>query len=134
MRIMVETAQRQEDPTYNLDLTQLRAWQKALDVPIAELIEEPDKEFSPLIQSRTQIFKLGKTVASVLKTTEEKDTRILAEMMQEQLAEIMPEAAEADAWQGKARYEKSKDPGISQVEVGALPEFVRDIVNINEEL
>ena len=48
----VRTLRRQEQETADLTLSDLHRWQEALDVPIAELVEEPGAHLSKSVMER----------------------------------------------------------------------------------
>ena len=99
LNIGVAEARRQEDPKTDLPLSQLYAWQRALNVPLAELLVDSHLELSAPIQQRAQLVRVMKTVASLLEYADTEPVRWLADMLFEQLTEIMPELTEIGPWQ-----------------------------------
>jgi len=88
----------QEQETSDLRLSDLRKWQKALDVPLAELIVEPDDGLSAPIMARARMVRVMKTVAAIRERSKSASIRRMAEMLSEQLIDIMPELAEVSPW------------------------------------
>ncbi len=88
----------QEQETTDLRLSDLRKWQKALDVPLAELIVEPDDGLSAPIMERARMVRVMKTVAAIRERSKSASIRRMAEMLSEQLIDIMPELAEVSPW------------------------------------
>ncbi len=99
LNIGVAEARRQEDPNTDLPLNQLYAWQRALNVPVAELLVDSHLELSAPIYQRAQLVRVMKTVASMFEYADSDPVRRLADMLFEQLTEIMPELAEIGPWQ-----------------------------------
>ena len=54
-----------EQETTDLRLSDLHKWQKVLDVPMTELIEENDEPLSRLVMERALVIRLMKTAASI---------------------------------------------------------------------
>jgi transcriptional regulator with XRE-family HTH domain len=98
MRIDVRRLRAQEDESADLMLSTLYQWQKVLDVPISELLVETNDPLSPVILQRARMVKIMKTVAAILERSESKGIRRLAEMLTEQLTELMPELKDISPW------------------------------------
>ncbi len=94
----VRSLRLQEQETTDLRLSDLRKWQKALDVPLAELLVEPDDRLSPPVMERARMVRVMKTVAAIYDRSKSPNIRRMAEMLREQLIEIMPELAEVSPW------------------------------------
>ena len=94
----VSTVRRQEDPNTDLSLTQLIRWQQVLDVPLADLLVEPGTTLSEPIRERARMVRLMKTAAAIQEQGDSIGVRRLANMLVEQLVEIMPELANISAW------------------------------------
>jgi transcriptional regulator with XRE-family HTH domain len=98
LRIDVRRLRAQEDESADLMLSTLYQWQKVLDVPISELLVETNDPLSPVILQRARMVKIMKTVAAILERSESKSIRRLAEMLTEQLTELMPELKDISPW------------------------------------
>jgi transcriptional regulator with XRE-family HTH domain len=98
LRIDVRRLRAQEDESADLMLSTLYQWQKVLDVPISELLVETNDPLSPVILQRARMVKIMKTVAAILERSESKGIRRLAEMLSEQLTELMPELKDISPW------------------------------------
>ena len=88
----------EEQDTYDLPLSQLYQWQKALDVPVAELLVESDASLSPPVLERARMVKLMKTAAAILEKSENPSIRRLTQTLVDQLVEIMPELKGVNPW------------------------------------
>jgi len=108
-------------------LTQLYKWRDILDVPVSELLINPEDTLDNPIKSRALLVRVMKTVRSILETSREKQIKWLAQTLFDQLVEIMPELKEVSSWPsvgqsrefkdyGQAIYRRF-DPGIEQAMV-----------------
>lgn len=88
----------QEDETCDLRLSDLLRWQAVLDVPLLELLVEPDMPLSRPILHRAQLVRLMKTAAAILECATAPRVRRLAENLVDQLTEWMPELKGVAAW------------------------------------
>lgn len=88
----------QEEETTDLRISDLHRWQKALDVPLSELLEEPRIELSGGIHERAQMVRLMKTAAAMLEAAESDETRQLARSIVDELVAIMPELKDVGPW------------------------------------
>ncbi len=94
----VRRLRAQENETNDLHISDLLKWQKALDVPVSELLEEPDTQLSRPVLERAQMIRLMKTAQAILERSTSTSIRRMAEMMVSQLTEIMPELKHVGAW------------------------------------
>ncbi len=81
--------QEQEDT--DLTLTELYRWQAALNVPVQELLIEPERALSEPIRTRASLIRMATTAKAVLKTSTTRVTRCLAQDLLHQLIDMMPE-------------------------------------------
>jgi transcriptional regulator with XRE-family HTH domain len=95
----VKELRRQEVPTCNLSLEELRQWQKALEVPLVDLLEDESQALSRPVNERAKMVRIMKTVVS-LSEASASNLRLerLTTMLREQLLELMPELAEIGGW------------------------------------
>ena len=94
----VRQLRMQEDESADLRLSDLHKWQGALDVPISELLVEPDSTLSPPVLNRSQLLRLMKTIKAIEQRAEASDIQRMATTACEQLTEIMPELREVSPW------------------------------------
>jgi transcriptional regulator with XRE-family HTH domain len=92
------TAIEQEQETADPRLSTLYAWQRILEVPIAELVEGSTARLSAPVLERARLVRLMKTAAAISETTQGNSIRRIVTMLIEQLVEIMPEFREVTAW------------------------------------
>jgi transcriptional regulator with XRE-family HTH domain len=93
-----EHVQRQEQEDCDLLLSELYKWQQVLDVPVTELLVEPNRQLSQPISKRAMMIKVMKTAATILEAAQHHETKALAQRLVEQLLEIMPELEGVSAW------------------------------------
>lgn len=97
--IEVKELRRQEEPTTDLTLSELRRWQKALEVPLVDLLEDESQLLSRPVNERAKMVRIMKTVVSLSEACSSNlRTARLATMLREQLLELMPELAEIGGW------------------------------------
>jgi hypothetical protein len=94
----IRTIRVQEQPTTDLRLSELYKWQRALDVPVAELLVETNEPLSRPVRERGALLKIMKTARSLLESARDEATRRMASNLVEQLLELMPELADVTAW------------------------------------
>ena len=94
----VRTLRRQERETTDLRLSDLHNWQKALDVTIAELVEEPGAHLSKSVMERAKMVRLMKTAVQMLEKAENEGMKCIAQVMVDQLIDMMPELEGVSAW------------------------------------
>lgn len=109
--ISVRQLREEEDPRSNLSLAALLRWQQALETPLAELLVEPDAALSPVIGQRAKLVRVMKTALSIRERARDQPTRRLAEMLCQQLLEVMPELAEENAWPSSGTRRGSNELG-----------------------
>lgn len=98
LKVDMHEVQRQEQPTTDLRLSDLYAWQSVLDVPMSDLLSEVGEPLSAPVLERARLLKLMKTAAAILEKAESNSIRRMAEMLVDQLVEIMPELEGVSPW------------------------------------
>ena len=106
----VEDIRSQEEESKDLPLSTLYRWAAVLDVPITELLIEPNESLSPPIMERAQVLRLMKTAKAILERGSP-PVRRMAQMLVDQLIEIMPELKDATAWPAVGRRRDGSDLG-----------------------
>lgn len=94
----VHQLRNQEGETTDLRLSDLYQWQRVLDVPIIDLLVEPDSSLSRPVLERARLVRLMKTVAAIREQATSASIRRLAQTMIDQLIEIMPELKDVGPW------------------------------------
>lgn len=101
----VGTVKSQENENADILLSTLYEWQEVLEVPVTELLVEADEPLSMPVMKRAQLVRLMKTAAAILQRSQQVAIRRMAEMLVDQLVEMMPELAGVTPWHavGKRR-------------------------------
>jgi transcriptional regulator with XRE-family HTH domain len=109
--ISIREVERQEQPSSDMLLSDLHRWQKVLGVPVAELLDESDGGLSPPVLLRVRLLRAMKTVRSIQERARQVSMRRLAEMLVDQLVEIMPELKDTAAWPAVGPRRPRRDLG-----------------------
>lgn len=94
----LRTAREQEEETADLRLSDLYRWQQVLDVPVSELLADAEEGVSASILRRARMVKVMKTAQAILERAPSAPITRMAQMLVEQLTEVMPELEEVSAW------------------------------------
>jgi transcriptional regulator with XRE-family HTH domain len=113
LNIDVEQVQQQECTATDLPLSVVYAWQKVLDVPVAELLVEADEGLTTPILERSQLVRLMKTVLAISEQARQESIRRMAQTLAAQLVEIMPELAGVGPWHTVGKRRRLNELGIA---------------------
>lgn len=93
----------------DIPLSRLYQWQQILEVPIADLLVESEEPLSAPVLRRAQLVRLMKTASAILQRSQQLAIRRMAQVLVEQLIEIMPELADVSPWHavGKRTQDES---------------------------
>jgi len=108
----VATVRLQERETADMLLSRLYEWQKALDVPVAELLVEAGDPLSTPVLKRAQLVRVMKTAQAILEQAKQVRVRRMAQMMVEQLTELMPELAQVGPWHAVGKRRRRDEYGV----------------------
>lgn len=97
MGIDIRSYKQIENPYRDLTITELSAVQKALDVPLADLLVDRQGLASP-VQERAKLVKAMKTAVAIREVKASPRVDRMAKMLCEQLQDIMPELEEISGW------------------------------------
>lgn len=98
MGVPPEQVRREEAASADITLSSLHRWQKALEVPVGELLVEQNAPLSGPVLNRARMLRIMKTVRAISESTQEAGVSRMVAMLESQLLEIMPELAEVGAW------------------------------------
>ncbi len=98
MGVPVRVARAEEEGSYDLQISDLRRWQRVLGVPMEDLLCEPQDSLSRPVMERAQLVRVMKTAAAILETAPTPRMARLAQTLVEQLVEIMPELEQVNPW------------------------------------
>jgi transcriptional regulator with XRE-family HTH domain len=121
----VRDIRKQEDEATDLRLSDLFRWQAVLDVPLTELLVEPDAPLSRSVLDRARMVRLMKTAVAILECATTPRERRLAQNLMDQLTEVMPELKGVAAWHAVGQR-RSLDEYGRIVDRSISDEFFRD--------
>src|SRR5689334_10509387 len=107
----VTEVRTQEDEQADLLISELYRWQAALEVPIEELLAEPQDSLSPRVMMRAQLLKVMKTAMAMRRQARSEAERRLGRLLIEQLLEIMPELKEVSGWPAVGHRRRADELG-----------------------
>jgi len=97
--VEMSVVRRQEQPDCDVRVSDLMKWQEVLEVPVSELLVEAEGQLSGPVLERSRMVKLMKTAAAIREqATAATGLRRMADMLVEQVLEIMPELADVTPW------------------------------------
>jgi hypothetical protein len=113
MRMNLTTAQIRAEahPSCDLSLSALYRWQSVLNVPLADMLREPDARLSPQVQFRGSLLKAMRTVRSIQNCAESEPIRVLGMQLAQQLTEMMPELKQVASWPTYGQRRRLDDYG-----------------------
>ncbi len=98
MGVEVGIARQQEDSNSDIKLSDLYRWQRALEVPVGELLPNTENQLSGNIEVRAKLVKVMKTVVALNEVVNNTPSRRMVQMLREQLLELMPELHDVAGW------------------------------------
>lgn len=98
LNLPIQEVRAQEDATSDLKISDLLKWQEILEVPLADLLTDSNGPLSEPVGNRASMLRVMKTAKAIQESTTEDPIKRLANMLVEQLVQIMPELAEVSAW------------------------------------
>jgi len=98
LNVPIQEAREQEDPDSDLRISDLLKWQELLEVPLTDLLIDTQGPLSEPIGKRASMLRVMKTAKAILESTRSAAGKRLANMLIEQLVQIMPELASVSAW------------------------------------
>ncbi len=98
MHTSIDQVRRQEEPSADMLLSELLRWQKALDVPLSDLLVEGNAPLSEPVMTRARLLRIMKTVRAIKETATSSSIQRFATMLEQQLVELMPELKDVAAW------------------------------------
>jgi transcriptional regulator with XRE-family HTH domain len=94
----MDQVRREENPNFDMSLSELYQWQQVLEVPVTELLVESEAPLSTPVLTRARLLRVMKTVRSIQEKTKNIAVERLAAMLEQQLVELMPELKDVSAW------------------------------------
>ncbi|MDB4650903.1 helix-turn-helix domain-containing protein [Pirellulaceae bacterium] len=94
----IRSIRSEEDEDSDLRISQLKRWQEVLDVPMIDLLQEPGGPLSRPVLERAKLLRIMKTAVSIAENATEEPIQRFAQMLREQLIDLMPELEEVPGW------------------------------------
>ncbi|MCC6126030.1 MAG: hypothetical protein IT426_13790 [Pirellulales bacterium] len=113
MNLELSAVREQESETYDMTLSQLYEWQKALEVPVSELLSDADDNLAPGILLRAQLVRLMKSALAIQENARQESILRMIETLIEQLLEIMPELAGVGPWHAVGKRRRLDELGAA---------------------
>lgn len=98
MRTDIRTVREQENENSDLRISQLKQWQEILEIPLADLLDEPGGPLSRPVMERAKLLRIMKTAVSIAENSKEEPIQRFAQMLREQLVDLMPELEDVPGW------------------------------------
>jgi transcriptional regulator with XRE-family HTH domain len=101
----------QEEEQVDITVSDLYRWQEALDVPLEELLNDPQDSLSTRVQTRARLLKVMKTAMAIRRKARSDEEHSLVQLLIEQLVEIMPELKEVTGWPATGHRRTTEELG-----------------------
>lgn len=111
MQSDVRAAREEEEESSDLKLSQLYQWQRVLEVPVTELLSESEEPLSRPVLERARMVRVMKTAQAILEKASSPPIKRMAQMLVEQLTEVMPELATVSPWHSVGQRRSLDDLG-----------------------
>ena len=111
----ISDIRRMEQPTADLRISELHAWQRLLEVPIHELLVDSELPLSPPVLQRAQLLRLMKTVVTLRDKSVKPEANHLIERLLQQVLEIMPELENVGPWHETEERLDHRSPVVYQL-------------------
>jgi len=98
LQTSMDQIRRQEEPSCDMPLSELYRWQRALEVPVTELLVDSDAPLSEPVLTRARLLRIMKTVRAIKDSCNTPSIQRFATMLETQLVELMPELKDVSAW------------------------------------
>lgn len=98
LNMTVGEVRAQEEGRADMLLSDLYRWQAVLEVPLEELLADPQDALSPRVLMRARMLRVMKTARALRAQARSESEHRLAKLLISQLIEIMPELKEVSAW------------------------------------
>jgi transcriptional regulator with XRE-family HTH domain len=107
----IKTVRAEENCMADVTLTVLYDWQRVLDVPIADLLQDDNDPLSAAVKQRAQLVRLMKTAMAMQEQAGNGQMKRMVQNLIEQLLDIMPELKEVGAWHTVGQRRSTNDIG-----------------------
>ncbi len=111
MKVSIKQIRLEENEFNDIPVSTLYRWQRALGVPLQELLVQPGEDLSPPIKLRAQLLRMMKTAVTIRERARQPFVQRLAQMLVDQLLEIMPELQGVAPWPAVGKSRMPSDYG-----------------------
>jgi transcriptional regulator with XRE-family HTH domain len=111
LKTSINAVKRQEEEGSDLLLSTLYKWQQILEVPVTELLAEPNGSLSSPVEHRAKMLRVMKTAVTIRDRARQTSIQRLAQMLVEQLLELMPELEGIGPWPAVGKSRQPSDYG-----------------------
>jgi len=101
----------QEEACRDMKISDLLQWQQVLEVPLVELLEDPDAPLSNPVSKRANLLRVMKTAKAIEESAQGVIVKRQVAMLIHQLIELMPELAEVAPWHSVGQRRTQADVG-----------------------
>jgi transcriptional regulator with XRE-family HTH domain len=123
----IRSIRAQEQATTDLRLSDVYNWQRALDVPVAELLVDESESLSRPVRERAAMLKIMKSARSLVEASHPGPAKRMAENLVEQLLDLMPELKEVSPWHSVGQRRSLDEMGrIAEQPLGDPSYFCRE--------
>jgi len=123
----IRSIRAQEQATTDLRLSDVYNWQRALDVPVSELLVDESESLSRPVRERAAMLKIMKSARSLVEASHPGPAKRMAENLVEQLLDLMPELKEVSPWHSVGQRRSLDEMGrIAEQPLGDPSYFCRE--------
>jgi len=120
-RTGIPTAElRRQEKSNAISLDDLVKWQKALGVPLSELLNESPERMDELIRLRAGLIQLMRSTKSLLTTETTSQQEAVLKNMVNELEGLMPELSEVSSWPQNGSRRQPRDVSRLETQVVAM--------------
>ena len=98
LNLSMQEVRKQEQPQYDMRISELLKWQEVLEVPLSDLLVDSEGPLSEPVYHRASMLRVMKTAKAIQENAHECGVKRLANMLVGQLVQLMPELADVSAW------------------------------------
>ncbi|MEQ8849283.1 helix-turn-helix transcriptional regulator [Botrimarina sp.] len=125
MGVPMQQVRAEERPDSDLKLSDLARWERALEVPLSNLLVDDNAPLSEPVMKRAKWLRLMKTIKALVELNASPAATRMAQMLEQQVVDVAPEMADVGAWHSVGQRRTQDEMG--RVVENTLPRtFARD--------
>lgn len=98
MGVPMEQVRHEERAESNLTLADLARWQRALEVPLVDLLVDDEAPLSIPVQKRAEWLRMMKSIRALIELDASPSATRIAKMLEQQVLTAMPELQDVGPW------------------------------------